>query len=101
LECVENTSTLVLHMKDIEIYNSTLSLSSGTDKNFANITNFSWSYDPITDFFIAQFTDNIFKANNIYIFKAEYKGLSQNDNIGIYKSSYIDNDKNKRYLIFF
>lgn len=98
LECVEDTSVLILHMKDIELNSSTLKVSSETDSNFTIRTNFKWTYNNLTDMFIANFNENIFKANNIYDFEVEFKGFSKFDNIGIYRSSYTDDTNQKRYL---
>lgn len=94
MDCVENTSRLVLHMKDIDIYN--VSISSDNDTGFVNRTNFNWSYNNITDFFIAEFNSTIFLANKSYTFTAEYKGYSKNDNVGIYRSSYLDSNNQRR-----
>jgi hypothetical protein len=94
MDCVESTSRLVLHMKDIDIYN--VSISSDDDSSFATKTNFNWTYTNITDFFIADFSNIIFKANKSYTFTAEYKGYSKNDNVGIYRSSYLDSNNKRR-----
>ncbi len=96
LKCVEDTSVLILHMKDIELNSSTLKISSQTDLKFTTKANFKWTYNNLTDFFIANFDENTFKANNIYIFTVEFKGFSKFDNIGIYRSSYIDDNNIKR-----
>ncbi len=99
LECVEDTSVLILHMKDLELKSSTLKLSSETDLSFKPRTNFRWIYNNLTDFFIADFNEKIFKAKNVYIFSVEFKGFSQFDNIGIYRSSYTDDNNQKRYIL--
>jgi hypothetical protein len=81
-------------MKDIDIYS--VSISSETDSTFATRANFTWKHDNLTDFFIADFINKIFKANNSYTFTAEYRGYSKNDNVGIYRSSYLDSNNKRR-----
>lgn len=85
-------------MKDLELNNSTLKLSSNTDNNFNTQINFNWSYDNETQFFETTI-EQIFKKNNNYLFSVEFKGFLKDDNIGFYRSSYTDDNGDKRWLL--
>lgn len=83
-----------MHMRELEINNSSLSITSSTHNGFSK-TNFKWTYDSLRNFFIAEFEDS-FLANNEYTFSAKFKGLIKNDNNGFYKSSYLDDNNQRR-----
>ncbi len=96
--CTKTTSKLIVHShENLEINNSSLELSSLSDSNFNTIKKFDWFFDQRTQFFIADFKRNIFFENQNYSLNIGFKGLLKDDNAGIYKSSYRDNEGNKRF----
>jgi hypothetical protein len=94
--CTKETNKLVLHMKEIDLDNSTLRISSLTDRGFSTIEKFAWSYDPLTHFFVAR-VDTSFKQDQNYTFSVEYKGYTKYDELGFYRSFYWDTNNSKRF----
>lgn len=83
-------------MRDLDLHNSTLKLTSTTDKNFDKMQNFNWKYEKATHFFIAEFQSQIFRENNNYTFSVSFTGYTKEDNIGFYRASYHDSNNTKK-----
>lgn len=98
--CVSNTNRLVLHMKDLDIFNSSLKLTSTSDSLFTDLVNFPWTYDNVTHFFVVQLQGQTFKASKNYTFSASFRGYTKNDDLGFYRSSYTDNNNQKSLSSF-
>jgi hypothetical protein len=94
--CSKETNKIVLHMKDIDLDNSTLRVSSLSDREFTAMEKFAWTYDPVTQFFVAE-VKNSFKVNHNYTFSADYKGYTKYDELGFYRSFYYDSNNSKRF----
>ena len=93
--CLRATNKLVMHMRNLVLKNSTLKITSSTDEQFSSKLNFPWTYDPVTDFFTAEFSQQ-FKVDYSYTFSVEFKGFINNDETGFYRSSYVDSNENKK-----
>lgn len=98
--CVKSTSKLVLHARELEISNSTLSLTSESDSAFTTMTNFPWTYDPITHLLTVDLKTQTFKPNLNYTFSVSFKGFTTDDRIGFYRTAYLDAQNQKRFLIY-
>ena len=108
--CVEDTSKLVLHMRGLQIDNSSLKLiklnensqqATATppqeDENNNIIRkNFEWSYDAKLQFFVADFGSNIFVKGSEYVVHIGFRGALKQDNYGLYTSSYKTSSGAKR-----
>jgi aminopeptidase N len=94
----KDTSDLIFHINKILIDNSTLSIKSLTDNSFNQINNFKWKNDYERQFFVANLAQT-FKANNNYTVSMKFTGYLASDNAGFYRSSYLDADKNKIWLL--
>jgi hypothetical protein len=93
--CVSNTNQLVFHLKNIQVYDSSLLLTSSSDLTIGQVKEFAWTKDERRDFFVANFNSTssqttYFKAGNNYSVEMQFKGFLQNDNVGFYKASYPD-----------
>lgn len=98
--CKNDTNRLVLHLKDIELFNETLRLESSTDSSFIQLENFKWVHDTESSFFIAELDSNQgFKSNNNYTFSVSFRGFTRDDNLGFFRSSYLDANNNRRLYI--
>ncbi|CAF0852077.1 unnamed protein product [Brachionus calyciflorus] len=97
--CEQNTNQLVLHMKDLDVYNSTLTLSAINDTIFTTKKNFKWTYNNNTHFFVIDLERESFRANFSYRFSVKFKGYITNDQLGFYKSSYVNNNGQKKWLV--
>lgn len=87
-------------MKNLDIENDTLKLTSSTDGSFQTIDNLSWEYDAETSFLTIDLEPPIrFLANNVYSFYAKFKGYTTDDLLGFYRTSYKDNANQTKYLI--
>jgi aminopeptidase 2 len=87
-----DTNKLVLHARQLEIVNTTLQLSSTTDTQFAAWNGFSWTYDSVTSLLTVDLGNTrTFRSGFLYVFKTDFKGKSLSDNLGIYRTSYMDN----------
>jgi hypothetical protein len=84
-------------MKDLELNNTTLKLSSSTDGQFTDLKAFSYTYDPITHFFTVQ-VEKGFKKDKIYTFSVDFKGLTKDDELGFYRGYYFDDNNKKKYF---
>ena len=87
--------------ENLEIKNETLLLTSSTDFYFVPIKNFHWHYDKRTQFLIFDFYDTRFTRDNNYSMSIGFKGRALDDNAGIYRSSYVDAEGNKKYNLNF
>ena len=96
--CIQDTSSLVLHVNKLDIDNSSLLLTSSTDGSFGELRAFNWYNDFTRQFFIANLTKS-FKAGQNYTLFMKYVGYLTDDNAGFYRSSYIDKDGNKKWLM--
>ena len=82
-------------MKDIELDNSSLTIQSISDNLFTKLEKFTYTYDLVAQFFIAEF-DKPFRLGHNYTFSVQYKGQTKSDDIGLYRSYYFDSSNNKR-----
>lgn len=87
----------MLHAKDLDINDASLKLISLTDSSFTPMTNFKWTYDSITHIITVNLGDQMFKQGADYEFSAEYRGYHRDDNLGFYRTSYLDANNNRRY----
>jgi hypothetical protein len=89
-KCLSDTNKIVMNMKDLALENSTLSITSSTHANYNSPRNFIWDLDNQTNIFTATFGQSqSFKANNEYTFYAEFRGFLKDDNLGLYRTSYL------------
>jgi hypothetical protein len=92
---VKETSRLVLHMKDLDLDNTTLRITSSSDKQFLVAEKLTWTYDSVTHFLIVELKSP-FKDSHNYTFSAEYKGYTKYDELGLYRSFYWNSNNTKR-----
>ena len=90
INCVKTTSKLVLHINEIDIDNSSLSLTGVSDSSFGELKAFRWSNDFTREFFVADLTKEL-KAGESYRLFMKYTGYLQDDDRGFYRSSYTRN----------
>lgn len=83
-------------MSQIEIDESTIELSTGSGQLITN--NFHWFYVSETQFLTIQYNEIVFRENDNYSISIGFKGLLKNDNAGFYRSFYLDDNGNKRFL---
>lgn len=105
-ECVGEApvSYLVMHAKDIDIYNSSLRLASSTDSSFGELTAFPFEMYRDGDFFVINLNDTVaaaeptpvFRPNNTYTFRVSFVGYTRDDNIGFYRTFYHDPKDNSK-----
>ena len=98
IKCVRTTSSLVLHINKLDVDNSSLSLKSLTDSSFTELRAFYWYNDYAREFFIANLTQQL-KAGQNYSLSMKYVGYLTDDNAGFYRSSYIDDNSQKKWLM--
>lgn len=107
-KCTKNTSKLILHMHDnLELDEASFELRSLTQEFFIPVVELRrsnylvnyWKYDNQTQFLIIEFYKEILIQNNEYSVGLGFIGKLKSDNAGFYKSSYNDNDGNKRWLL--
>jgi aminopeptidase 2 len=92
---VKDTSNLIFHTNKLLINNATLSVKSLTDQTFGEIKAFSWRNDFERQFFVANLTKTL-KANQNYTIFVKFTGYLTDDNAGFYRSSYFDNNQQRR-----
>jgi aminopeptidase N len=80
------------------INNSTLKVTSLTDTSFTETVGFTWRNDFERQFFVASLSQT-FKANNNYTVFVQFTGYLTDDNAGFYRSSYLDNNQKRRWLL--
>jgi hypothetical protein len=95
VQCVKDTSNLIFHINKLIIDNATLSVKSPTDQTFGEIKGFSWRNDYERQFFVANLTKQL-KAGQNYTIFVKYIGYLTDDNAGFYRSSYLDNNQQRR-----
>ena len=96
--CVKDTNDLIFHIHKISIYNSTLAVQSLTDSSFNPVHAFTWKNDYERQFFVANLAQS-FKANNNYTLSMKFTGYLASDNVGFYRSSYINDKGNEVWLL--
>ena len=97
-KCVRTTSNLVLHINKLDVDNSSLSLKSLTDSSFTEMKAFNWYNDYTRQFFIANLTQQL-RAGQNYSLSMTYVGYLTDDNAGFYRSSYTDDNNQKKWLM--
>jgi aminopeptidase 2 len=96
--CVNDTSSLVFHLNNLIIDNSTLSLQSLTDETFSSLSSFKWYNDYERQFFIANLSVSL-KSGHSYKLSTKFTGFLKDDNKGFYRSSYIDDNNTTKWLM--
>jgi hypothetical protein len=87
------TNNLIIDNKSLELTSDTIKMND----YFNTIKEFNWYYEPKRQFFIANFDNRLsFKRNNNYTISIGFKGLLNEDNAGLYISSYDDSNDKKR-----
>ncbi len=108
VECKKSSYKLVLHShSSIEIDPSSFEVSSSSIPNFNKIKGLNdnrrfvrkWWYDNETDFLTVEFQNEIFKAGANYSISFGFTGKLDDSNAGFYRSSYLDNNGNRRWLL--
>jgi hypothetical protein len=96
--CIRDTNKLVLNMKDLDLYNSTMKITSQTHASYNSPSGFGYNYNNQTQIFSATFVqqNQWFKAGNNYTFHVEFKGYLKDDDLGFYRTSYTDGEGIKR-----
>ena len=79
----------------MDLVKSSLVLKGLSDASFTQLTGFDFTFEEKTQFFIADISQE-FKAGNNYSITVSYTGYLQDDNTGFYRSSYTDDNGNKR-----
>lgn len=82
--CVKQTNKLILHMNNLDIVRSSLIVKSTTDAQFGEFSNFAFTYDSVTNFFTAVFSQP-FKPNQNYEFSVMFRGYTNTDERGFYR----------------
>lgn len=96
----QDTSTLIFHHVSLEMRNDTMELSSITDNTFTILTNFAWTYDSVTSQVTVTLPQNrVFRAANNYTLKIDFRAYPNDENIGFYRTKYMDDNGNERWLI--
>jgi len=98
ITCIETTSSLVLHIDDLGIDNSSLLIKSLTDSSFKELKAFNWFNDFKRQFFVANLTQEL-KSGQNYSLYMKFVGYLKDDNIGFYRSSYLDSNNNRKWLL--
>lgn len=93
--CVNDTTELILNMKNLELNNETMFIESLTDSNFTLEKNLIFSYSNHSQLFYAKL-NQYFKQGHNYSFYVEFMGVIKEDNIGLYRSSYYDANFEKK-----
>ena len=84
-------------MSDLLLNNSAIRIEGVTDPSF-QITNVAWSYDDARDFFIATLSQS-FKNGQEYSIYLEYSAQVDENNFGLYKSFFYDENGKKSWLV--
>ena len=96
--CLNDTNELIFHINALLINNGTLSVKSLTDSSFTEIKAFNWRNDFERQFFMASLPQ-AFKRNHNYTVFVQFTGYLTDNNAGFYRSSYIDDNGQKRWLL--
>ena len=110
ISCLRNTNKLVLHShsdhtvdpQSFEIFSLTQP-NTNIIKELNNRNGYvkNWYFDNETDFLVVEFNREVFQINNNYSVSIGFTGKLLSDNSGFYRSNYLDNDGNKRWLTVF
>ena len=95
MKCMKTTDKIILHVKELEIFNKTIKLVKSTTQEVL-IKSLSVDYE--REFFIVELYEQLQIEGNYTLF-IQYRGFIKEDNIGLYRSSYIDNQGKQRYYI--
>lgn len=94
--CLSNTNKLVLHMRDIDLVDSSILIKGVTDTSF-DFHHIKWTYDNQTHFLTFELNKQ-FQVNHNYTVHIKYKGYIKDNGAGFYQSSYIDAQGNKKLI---
>ncbi len=93
--CDNETSKLVMHMRNLDLNRTSLRLTSVNDDKFDVEEKFSWTVDPVTHFVTFEF-DKPFRAGYNYTFSGSFRGYTEEDEMGFYRSYYFDDNNDKK-----
>ncbi len=94
--CIEATDQMILHMTDLLIDNSTISIVNSSSNSIP--TFLSWSYDDYNEFMILNFSSSFIPGTN-YTIRIAYEGDINRDLNGLYISDYVDvNGQNRIFM---
>jgi aminopeptidase N len=98
-KCVKQTSKIVLHMtRNLVIDNSSLEFTSYLHNDLM-LRQFDWDYDSKLQFLKIDLKKDLLKENQYYSIRIGFKGYLRDDNSGFYRSSYVDTNGQKRWLM--
>lgn len=95
--CLLKTNKLILHMRDIDLINSTIHIKGLTDQTF-ELHHLAYKYEQKSNFLTFELNKE-FQSNHNYTISMQYKGYVKDDLTGFYRSSYIDNNKKKKSVL--
>jgi len=84
--------------RNLVIDNSSLEFTSYLHSDLM-IRQFDWDYDAKLQFLIIDFKRDLLKENQDYSIRIGFKGYLRDDNSGFYRSSYLDSNGKKRWLM--
>ena len=96
-----DTSKFTFHSVGLEIDFSTALFESLTDPDEFKSTNFTDSYNSLSGFMTLTLNTEVFKTGHNYTFFIEFKGFPKDNNVGFYRSSYIDSEGNRKLTLNF
>ena len=82
----------------MDIDNSSLSIKSLTDSSFQELKGFNWFNDFKRQFFVANLTKQL-KSGHNYSLYMKFVGYLKDDNIGFYRSSYLETNNTRRWIL--
>lgn len=90
----EETNKFVIHSLGLKInFTSLVFLTSGQSDPFADSNSVEWIQDNTTNLLeITLLNDKTFKSGQNYSFSIDYVGFTIDNNVGFYRSSYLDSD---------
>ena len=96
VRCVKRTDTITLHLKELQVYNKSISLEAlGGSSTAAAPKWTSYKIDSQRDFFILQL-DNALEVGERYRLRMSFRGeLPANKLVGMYKLSYQQDNATK------
>lgn len=95
---VRDTSKLVLHLVDLELVNSSLMVESSTENSFTPMINLPWTLNVLTSQLTIDLNTKLFRAGNNYSFSARFNGFPKDNNIGFFRTSYLNANGNRRFF---
>ena len=99
-KCFKETDKVILHGKDLYIFNKTVKVSAVMESMHQDITIRRLDHDYEREFLIIELNNQL-TANLNYTISIKYQGYFKDDNVGFYRSFYFDNQGTKRYDLFF